>query len=63
METGLESTSRQPAAEHLNESARVELSKQAAGEACRSCLKIYSCILKGKGQPRVRQRTSKQDYT
>lgn len=51
METGLESTSRQPAAEHLNESARVELSKQAAGEACRSCLKIYSCVLKGKGQP------------
>jgi len=49
METGLESTSRQPAAEHLNESACVELSKQAAGETCRSCLKIYSHAFKVKG--------------
>jgi len=63
METGLESTSRQPAAEHLNENAHVELSKQTAGEACRNCLKIYSYILKVKGQSWVKQRTSKADDT
>lgn len=63
METGLESTSRQPAAEHLNENAHVELSKQTAGEICRNCLKIYSYVLKVKGQSQFKQRTSKEDDT
>lgn len=50
METRLESISRQPAAEHLNENTHGELSKQTAGETCKNCLKIYSYVLKAKGQ-------------
>lgn len=59
METRLESTSRQPAAEHLNENVHVELSKKTAGEICRNCLKIYTYIFKVKGQSKqnFKQRT------